>query len=155
MDKNKIREALGDFDKIFNGKYKINTNTGCWEYTKCTNEKGYGVIRYNGKNAKAHRVSYLIFNGSYDKKLCILHKCDNPKCINPEHLSIGTQLENIEDMDMKGRRHSILTRKDVEEIRASTEISSAIASKYGVAARTIRRARDKKHWQPLPSSPKE
>lgn len=114
-------------DKVFiytcNGKYskkdikrflshiRINTETGCWEWTGRLCNKGYGRIdfcKYNNKITYfSHRVSYEIFYGiSILKEIFVLHKCDNPKCCNPNHLKIGTQQDNMNDKVNRGRQAS-------------------------------------------------
>ena len=81
--------------------------TKCWEWQGALNNIGYGMIRDTDINGMrtTHRVSYEIANGSIPKDLCVLHKCDNPKCINPDHLFAGTRLQNTADMISKDRHN--------------------------------------------------
>ena len=89
----------------FNTKYLINEQTDCWEWTAATNNIGYGMFRVRqGLMRTAHRVSYELFKGPIPFGMVVCHKCDNPKCVNPDHLWAGTMLDNIRDMDNKGRR---------------------------------------------------
>lgn len=92
---------------------------GCWLWTGATDEKGYG--RFNdgaGRIVFAHRFSYEIYVGSLRDAELILHKCDNPQCVNPQHLFSGSQLDNMLDMAIKGRSGmSKLRAKDIPEIR--------------------------------------
>lgn len=76
----------------------------CWEWLGSKDKDGYG--RYNMKPTRygAHRISYQIENGTIPPGQVICHTCDNPGCVNPKHLFAGTQLDNIKDMDNKGRR---------------------------------------------------
>jgi len=83
---------------------KIGEND-CWIWQNSLNESGYGKSCLNGDQEAAHRVSYKIFKGKIEKKLQVLHKCDVRSCINPDHLYLGTQKDNIRDMDERGRRN--------------------------------------------------
>lgn len=80
-------------------------NTGCWLWTGGTNEGGYGIFNMNLKTVRAHRASYEFHFGRFEKKLCVLHKCDTPACINPNHLFLGTHSDNARDMVTKKRHH--------------------------------------------------
>lgn len=78
-------------------------NTGCWLWTGALNNKGYGHAGYgNRKTISASRLSYIAFIGD-PGELNVLHKCDTPSCVNPDHLFVGTQHENIKDCIAKGR----------------------------------------------------
>ena len=105
------------------------TDNGCWEFTGWCNNKGYGMI---GKGARSeglvlcHRASYESFIGPIPEEKMVLHKCDNTKCFNPDHLFLGTHQDNMNDMASKGRRVSLygtdspnakLTPEQVADIR--------------------------------------
>lgn len=84
-------------------KVKLNKN-GCWEWIKSRHHGNrYGIFRFGKKTITAHRMSWIIHFNKIPKGMCVLHKCDNVLCVNPEHLFIGTQLENIKDRHHKGR----------------------------------------------------
>lgn len=87
-------------------KSNINNN-GCWIYSGSTDAWGYPVCRVFFEDIKLYkysRVSYYVFKGPFDSKLSVLHKCDNPKCVNPEHLFLGTNSDNVKDA-LKKNRH--------------------------------------------------
>jgi|ERR1035437_9985340 hypothetical protein len=80
-----------------------NYETPCWEYTGLLDKDGYGRITFEGEGYKVHRASYLEFVGEIPEGLFVCHKCDNPKCFNPNHLFLGTLQDNTSDMLEKGR----------------------------------------------------
>lgn len=89
------------------------TDTACWEWTGAKLPSSYGILSFYGQRTYAHRVSYLLFKDptfklfqegrNKEDSQHILHTCDNPSCVNPEHLKIGTPGENMKDRDSKGR----------------------------------------------------
>lgn len=84
---------------------KVKQTSRCWEWTAAINKYGYGVFRLKGESL-AHRISYQIFHGCLKEGIQVLHKCDNPKCVNPDHLFTGTHQDNMDDKSKKGRsRH--------------------------------------------------
>ena len=92
----------------FWSKVNKNTESGCWEWTAGRDGHGYGKFYLHGKDIGAHRASWEIHNGKIPEAegyhgMCVLHKCDNPLCINPSHLWLGTNLDNMRDRDKKGR----------------------------------------------------
>lgn len=88
----------------FMDKVKICSENDCWLWTGATdNAFGYGKFRLNGKSINAHRASFILFNGEIPEGLFVCHKCDNPPCVNPEHLFVGTSEDNNKDRSNKGR----------------------------------------------------
>lgn len=84
----------------------LNVMTGCVEWSGYTRGDGYGSLRVNKKQVQAHRVAYELRHGPIASGLLVCHKCDNRRCINPEHLFLGTNQDNVNDMMAKGRhRH--------------------------------------------------
>lgn len=98
-----------DLQKRFSEKYKVDESTGCWVWNACKDTKGYGLFQMGQrptgsyKASAAHRVSWQIHKGEIPKGMNVLHKCDNPPCVNPDHLFLGTQQDNTNDMIKKGR----------------------------------------------------
>lgn len=80
------------------------TSNGCWVYTGYKNRRGYGRFRANGEKILAHRFSYQMNIGSIPENMLVLHKCDNPSCVNPEHLYLGKNKENAGDMASRNRQ---------------------------------------------------
>ncbi len=98
----------------------------CWSWHGAHTRYGYGLINMHHRTIQAHRASWMLHHGPIPDGLCVLHKCDNPRCTNPGHLFLGTQLENIADRERKGRNvvpkgessgNHKLTESDVIDIR--------------------------------------
>lgn len=84
-------------------KVNIGKRGDCWEWKLSCYKSGYGKIGINGKSLRAHRVAWIVSRGPIPKGLFVLHTCDNRKCVNPDHLFLGTQKQNLKDMIQKGR----------------------------------------------------
>ena len=84
----------------------VNKETNCWEWDGGLDSWGYGQFFKNRKTHKAHRSMYKEVHGDIPKGMFVCHTCDNPKCINPEHLWLGTPKQNANDRDQKGRHHT-------------------------------------------------
>jgi hypothetical protein len=106
---------------------KVSKSDKCWIWTISKDHAGYGYFSLSGKTVKAHRVAWELTYGDIPDGLCVLHRCDNPSCVNPEHLFLGDTVINNRDRAAKGRnrdqsgeRHnnSFLTTADVLSIRA-------------------------------------
>lgn len=131
---------------------KVDKTTGhgpegnCWVWLGGKKRRGYGSFAFATdaalRNRGAHIFSYEMHHGLVPKGFCVLHRCDNPPCVNPDHLFIGTQADNARDMASKGRATSPLTEVDVKAIRtryAEGGISfRQLGLKYNVHKVTIR-----------------
>jgi len=142
--KHKKRSVL----ERFNEKYVINEETDCWEWTDYLNPDGYGRLQINKTSIGAHRVAYELFIGPIPDGLFVLHSCDNPPCVNPLHLFLGTTQDNTQDKINKNRqqkgeadRYSKLTEQEVLEIRARYTTGGIthkqLADNYNVTPGTI------------------
>lgn len=132
-----------DVYKRFKDKVKI-VDSGCHEWQSTIKRDGYGQFHHDGRAQRAHKVSYELFKGEVPSGVVIMHTCDNKKCVNPDHLKLGTTRDNIADMDAKKRRgtKSKLTNADVAEIKkmlADRHSQQSIADKFGVYQTTISR----------------
>lgn len=132
---------------------KIKKTKTCWYWTACVSSFGYGQISVNGKSVGAHRISWEIHNGSILDGLHVLHKCDNPPCVNPDHLFLGTNKDNVEDRYVKGRcfsSHKFKTHcKHGHEFSPENTVKHKFKTKtgfgFGRKCLTCRRAIDKKY----------
>lgn len=118
--------------------------TNCISGIGAVNGSGYCHTWRNGKRIGAHRNAYIEVNGEIPKGMHVMHICDNPKCINPNHLKLGTRSDNMKDCVSKGRHVSPM-RKLTDEHRKcilkSKKTSTELAKELPVTARTIRRYR--------------
>lgn len=108
----------------FENKVNYAGKNECWEWIGCIGNHGYGETTVSRKKALTHRVSWSIYRGEIPAGMQILHHCDNPPCVNPRHLFLGTQSDNMKDMTIKGRRangakngNSKINELDVVNIR--------------------------------------
>ena len=128
----------------------VDESTGCWNWTGNILPGGYGYMNIGGKQEGAHRVSYAYFNGEIPEDFMVLHKenCHNRRCINPEHLYLGTHYDNMQDMRradvVKGEKNgmAVLTKEKVIEIkriiRNREMVYRKIAERFGVSRQAIK-----------------
>ena len=148
-------------ERFFTGFSK--SDNGCWNWQRRLVGKGYGTIGLGGKGAKqklVHRLSYEIHKGPIPEGMVVMHKCDNPRCVNPDHLEAGTQSQNIKDAFARGRKINLpsglkgddhgaskLTSEQVLSIRASSLSLNELSALYGVSRSAIERVRYRKTWR--------
>lgn len=142
--------------------YTDRREEGCWPWTGEKNVGGYGIISVRGKRQLAHRVSFSLHVGPITNGMHVCHHCDNPCCVRPDHLFMGTRTDNMRDMVSKGR-HAVrrgvdnpaskLNPEAVQEIRAlsraegAKQTVSSLARKYGVSRRAIRFVISGESWR--------
>ncbi len=138
---------------------KVDRSGECHEWRAYRNRTGYGVFSVRtGVNNQAHRFAYEMENGPIPEGMYVLHSCDNPGCVNPEHLRVGSQKENMDDRrvrgrdaDRRGERNggAKLTDSAVVEIRRlykEGEMQKDLAERFGVANQLISRIVNRKCW---------
>lgn len=137
-------------------KVEVDPVTGCWNWTAATNAAGYGVLALGGKyggSGLAHRVAYQLFNGPIPDAHLVCHACDNPSCVNPDHLFTGTHQANMDDMVAKTRHahgatsYAKLTIEQVRAIKTDTRSQSAIAADYGLSQQHVSDLKLGKRWR--------
>jgi len=133
------------------------SDCGCWVWSGASTKFGYGVM--GGPNRTvlyAHRVSHEIHKGEIPTGFVVMHKCDNPKCVNPDHLCVGTHAENIKDCIAKGRSSrgekngmARITRLQVDEMRKRVlcgERQCDVAKEYGISKSHISSICNGRRW---------
>lgn len=140
---------------------KVHKGEDCWEWTASLLDEGYGQF-WDYRCIQAHRYSWILHNGPIPKGLWVLHRCDNRKCVRPDHLFIGTRQENMDDMVAKGRSASRtknamarLTEEAINDIRQRQQSSRELAEKYGVHPAHIRNIWRGKRWRDSQREKKE
>ena len=141
----------------FEEKYIPEPNSGCWLWM-AAGGRYYGRLGWGKRwlTIAAHRAAWELFRGPIPEGMKVLHKCDVTWCVNPDHLFLGTQRDNVYDCMAKGRRAHLtgerhgrakVTREQVEEIRNSPLASRKIAPLYGLGPTQIKRIRKGEHWR--------
>lgn len=159
-----FRRFMKTVKERFEEKFELIPFHDCWEWTAYKNQDGYGRFFLNG-NKVASRISYTIYKGQIPNNLEVRHTCDNPGCVRPEHLILGTHLENMQDCTnrnrgVKGERNGRckLTEKDVLEIRTKYKKGNkwhpgysayTLAKEYNVHPSEIWVIINRKNWKDI------
>jgi plasmid maintenance system antidote protein VapI len=165
-----ILDVLNDEDKlarVTNRFWKyVNKTDGCWLWTGSRTTGGYGQFGVGGRKGTpigTHRVAWALANGAIPDGLCVCHRCDNPPCVRPDHLFLGTLADNFDDMRAKGRNERGMahhyakhTDEQVIEVRrayADGQVSQAeLVRRFGIASTTIGNIVHRRTWTHLSQS---
>lgn len=133
----------------------------CWEW-QGKRDRGYGHLGVNGRRTLAHRYSYELHVGPIDDGLFVCHRCDNPSCVNPAHLFLGTAQDNTADMDANGRRvivrgeqsgSAVLTAQEALDIWRSEGRAADVGLRFGVSAGAVKSIRQGRSWAHVTGGP--
>jgi hypothetical protein len=138
----------------FNSKWTPEPFSGCWLWTGALDRWGYGAMKVDFTVGRAHRVAWNLLRGDIPEGLFVLHKCDTPSCVNPDHLFLGTTRDNVRDKVLKHRQSkgndfpfAKLTDQDVLYILSSDESCIQLAERFSVNRETIRLIKIRKNWK--------
>ena len=150
--------GLTEYDRFFK-RVNLKGPGGCWLWTGSQNNSHWHGQWRNaaGDIELTHRASWRLLKGVIPTSACVLHRCDNPVCVNPSHLFLGNQSDNANDMWRKGRgkpgksigeKHGMskVTAEIVKAIRTSSETGTALAKRYGITATTVCDIRKRRSW---------
>ena len=149
-----------NLEKRFWSKVCVGKEDECWNWKASSRSSGYGSFKYSGKVIDSHRMTWFIINGEFPN-MFVLHMCDNKLCCNPNHLFLGTHVDNMKDMVSKGRSasgeksgvflYSKLKKKDVLEIRSKYLTGNysykELGKMFGVDKTQIGGIVRRKHWK--------
>lgn len=146
-------------DKIWitlESRFLIDSETGCWLWTRGIGKAGYGAVKIGGKQYGAHRLSYVNFKGEIPNGMHVCHTCDTRHCINPDHLFAGTARDNMQDKVRKGRGNAPAGLKHgqakinpeaVRHIRAAKCTLRELACQFGLSEGQIGKIRRGERWR--------
>lgn len=144
--------ATADLADRFHEKYVPEPNSGCWIWVGAE-RKGYGRLYYRKGGRQlpyaAHRLSYELHKGTIPSGMHVCHRCDNPSCVNPDHLFCGTDKDNVQDMIAKGRAPHQQYCHLASEIKNSPKGLTALAREYGLNKTTIWNIKTGRTWAHL------
>ena len=145
---------------------KVDKSGECWLWTGCRDRRGYGRFRFRGRTSLAHRVSWTLTHGQPSDDLFVLHRCDTPSCVNPDHLFMGTQTDNMRDCSSKGRtsRHasslhgnnngnSRFTPEQVRQMRTMHSNGHSrvdISKRFGASKTSVAYIVTRRYWRHFP-----
>lgn len=145
---------MSNIKRFFDG-YTV-TEGGCWIWKASKSRDEYGRIMFDGKRWKAHRFSYAYHKGTVPDDMVVCHRCDTPACVNPDHLFLGTQADNVADSVAKGRfpvRHlgasnpkAKITEEQARAIHASSESNTELSKRYGISGVMVGLIKRKLAW---------
>jgi hypothetical protein len=151
-----LPETLLKMRRSFEKFFDKTMDDNCWNWnggTKGSNRLPYGNFTFRNKGYLAHRASYIIYKGEIPEKMWVLHTCDNAKCVNPDHLYLGTALDNQRDKLKRGRcKGERLSIEQVKEIKEKLKIGVMIkrlCEDYGVSTTTIHSIKSGKTWKDI------
>lgn len=133
----------------------------CWYWIGATNQKGYGRFFFHGKNTHAHRVAWILTNDNIPEGSHVLHRCDNRSCVNPEHLWLGTNYDNVMDKVKKGRAQGMPNNKFNAKLKPETVIEirrvakeqglnqSGVSRLFGIPRHTAWNILERRTWKDL------
>ena len=130
--------------------------SGCWIWVRACSKAGYGQTRSNKTAYYMHRLSWQLYKGEIPIDRCVLHRCDVPSCVNPDHLFLGSKADNSKDMVEKGRHHAVpvgskyaakLTVEQVRVIRADKRMLKDIASDFNTSISNVSMIRLRRTWK--------
>lgn len=151
------KKASANLSARFWGRVAIKGDDDCWEWQGRKNVRGYGLFDNNNRPNLASRFSYALSKGQPDETLFVCHTCDNPSCVNPKHLWLGTHQQNMDDAASKKRMSGGHTRgsavntsrfiaEQVLEIRKSKETAATLAERFSVSRTAIYKIRRGENW---------
>jgi len=136
---------------------KVDKSGDCHEWTASFGNSGYGQFYFNYQKFSAHRKAYELYHGAIPEGMFVLHRCDNKKCVNPEHLFLGAHKENMQDKTAKGRQikgsgieQAVLTDPQVVQIKQRLrqgDVHTRIAKDFGVSRATISMISNGTNWR--------